>query len=57
VLFKGEHHAQNPEATVTVQGVAAETVPVVLSVRVNCSISAANGQARLVITTSNVVCS
>jgi hypothetical protein len=54
---------QKHEATVTVQGVAGETVPVIvfhtvlLSVTVNCPISAINGQARLVITTSNVVCS
>lgn len=51
------------EATVTVEGVAGETVPVVvfhsvlLALTVNCPISAANGQARLVITPSNVVCS
>jgi hypothetical protein len=51
------------EATVTVQGVSGETVPVVvfhsvlLSVTVNCPISAENGQAHLFITTSNVVCS
>jgi hypothetical protein len=54
---------QKHEATVTVQGVAGETVPVavfhtvLLSVTVNCPISAVNGQAHLVITTSNVVCS
>jgi hypothetical protein len=51
------------EATVTVQGVSGETVPIVvfhsvlISVTVNCPISAENGQAHLVITTSNVVCS
>ena len=51
------------EATVTVQGVSGETVPVVVfhsvlhSVTVNCPISAENGQAHLVITTSNVACS
>ena len=51
------------EATVTVAGVAGETVPVVvfhsvlLALTVNCPISAVNGQAHLVITPSNVVCS
>ncbi len=51
------------EATITVQGVSGETVPVavfhsvLLSVTVNCPISTANGQAHLVVTTSNVVCS
>ena len=51
------------EATVTVAGVAGETVPVVvfhsvlLALTVNCPISSANGQAQLVITPSNVVCS
>ena len=51
------------EATVTVVGVAGETVSVVvyhsvlLSLTVNCPISAATGQAHLVITPTNVVCS
>jgi hypothetical protein len=47
----------------TLEGVFGETVPVVVfhsvlqSVIVNCSISAANGEARVIITPSNVVCS
>jgi hypothetical protein len=51
------------QATITVQGVAGETVPVVvfhsvlLSVTVNCPISTVNGQAHVVVTTSKVVCS
>jgi hypothetical protein len=55
--------AMKHEATITVQGVSGETVPVVLfhsvllSLTVNCPIPSASGQAHLVITTSNVVCS
>jgi hypothetical protein len=51
------------EATITVQGVSGEIVPVVIfhskfqSVIVNCTISATSGQAQLVITASNIVCS
>lgn len=51
------------EATVTVAGVSGETVPVVvfhsvlLTLTVNCPISTENGQAHLIITPSNVVCS
>jgi hypothetical protein len=58
-----ETDIKNSQATITVQGVAGETIPVViyhttlLSVTVNCRISTDNGQAKLVITTSNVVCS
>jgi hypothetical protein len=54
---------QKNEATIIVEGVSGEIVPVVvfhsvlLSVTVNCSISSANGQAHLMITPSNVVCS
>ena len=50
-------------ATVTVAGISGEIIPVVvfhsvlLAVTVSCPISAVNGQARLVITTSNVICS
>jgi hypothetical protein len=51
------------QATITVQGVPGEIVTVVifhsvlLSVTVNCSISSVNGQAHVIVTTSNVVCS
>ncbi len=51
------------QATITVQGVQGETVPVVvfhsvlLSVIVNCPISTVNGQAHLVVTPSNIFCS
>ena len=51
------------QATITVQGVSGEIVPVVvfhsvlLSVTVNCPISSINGQALLVITPLNIVCS
>jgi len=58
-----ETDRQNSRATITVQGVSGETVSVViyhttlLSVTVSCRISAVNGQAKVLITTSNVVCS
>jgi hypothetical protein len=51
------------QATITVQGVSNETIPVVvfhsllLSVIVNCSISIMTSEAHLVITPSNIVCS
>jgi hypothetical protein len=51
------------QATITVQGVSGETVPVVIfhsvlhSRTINCSISATNGEAHLVITAANAVCS
>jgi hypothetical protein len=51
------------EATVTIQGVAGETLQVavfhtvLLSKTVDCAVTAENGQATLVITTSNVYCS
>ncbi len=51
------------QATITVQGVQGEIVPVVvfhsvlLSVTVNCPISTVNGQAHLVVTPSNILCS
>jgi hypothetical protein len=54
---------QKHEASITIQGISGETVTVavfhsvLLSVAVNCSISAANGQAHLVVTTSNIMCS
>ncbi|CAF3564069.1 unnamed protein product [Rotaria socialis] len=54
---------EKTQATITVQGVASEIVPVVIfhsvlhSVTVNCSISTLNGQANVVITPTNVVCS
>jgi hypothetical protein len=56
-------NAQKTQTTITLQGAAAEIVPVVIyhsklrSVTVPCSISAANGQATLVITPTNVMCS
>jgi hypothetical protein len=58
-----ETDRQNSRATITVQGLFGETVPVViyhttlLSVTVSCRISAVNGQAKVDITISNVVCS
>jgi hypothetical protein len=51
------------QAIIAIQGVSSETVPIVLfhsvlkSFTVNCKISAMNGQARVVITPSNIVCS
>jgi hypothetical protein len=54
---------KNNEVTITVQGVSSEIVPVsvfhstLLSVTVNCPISAITGQAHLVITVSNISCS
>jgi hypothetical protein len=51
------------EAIITVQGVSGETVPVVIfhsvlhSLTINCTISATNSEAYLVISASNVVCS
>jgi hypothetical protein len=54
---------QKHEASVTIQGVSGETVTVAVfhsvlhSVAINCSISAANSQAHLVVTTSNIMCS
>lgn len=51
------------QATISVQGVAGETIPVViyhsifLSVTVNCQISANNSSAKVIITTSDVLCS
>jgi hypothetical protein len=56
-------NTEKTQTTVTVQGVASEIVPVIvyhstlLSVTVNCSISTENGQAKLVITPKNVICS
>jgi hypothetical protein len=51
------------EAMITVEGALGETIPVVVfhsvlqSITVNCVIAADNGEAQLVITPSNVVCS
>ncbi len=51
------------QATITIQGVSSETVPIVVfhsvlkSVTVNCTFSFMNGQAQVVITPSNIVCS
>ncbi len=51
------------EATITLEGASGEIVPVIVfhsvlqSITVNCSLSAVNGEARVVITPSNVVCS
>jgi hypothetical protein len=51
------------EATITLEGASGETVSVIVfhsvlqSITVNCSISAVNGEAQVVITPSNVVCS
>jgi hypothetical protein len=56
-------NAEQTQATITVQGVASEIVPIVvyhstlLSVTVNCSISSENAQAKVVITPTAVVCS
>jgi hypothetical protein len=54
---------ENNQVTITIQGVSSEIVPVsvfhstLLSVTVNCPISATTSQAQLVITLSNVICS
>ncbi len=54
---------QKTEVTVIVQGTSGEIVPIVvfhsvlLSVTVNCPISSVNGQAHLILTSSNVICS
>ncbi len=51
------------QATILIQGVYSETVTIVVfhsflkSVSVNCTISARNGQAQLIVTSSKVVCS
>jgi hypothetical protein len=51
------------EATITIQGVSSETVPIVVfhsilkSITIDCTISATNGQTQVVITPSNIVCS
>ncbi|CAF1070436.1 unnamed protein product, partial [Rotaria sp. Silwood1] len=54
---------EKTQATITLQGVASEIVPVVLfnsnlhSVTVNCSMSTENGQANVVVTPTSVICS
>ncbi len=56
-------NTENTQTTITVQGVTSEIVSIVVyhstlqSVTVNCTISAENGQASLVITPTNAVCS
>jgi hypothetical protein len=51
------------QVTITIQGVSSEIVPIVVfhsvlkSVTVNCTFSATNGQAQVVITPSKIVCS
>ena len=54
---------QDNQATITVQGVSDETVPIVVyhsllqSVIVNCTFSTNDAQAHIVVTPSDVVCS
>ncbi|CAF3945609.1 unnamed protein product [Rotaria sordida] len=54
---------KSSQVTITIQGTSSEIVPIVvfhtvlLSITVNCSMSAMNGQAHLIISPSNVVCS
>lgn len=54
---------QKNEATITVEGVSGELVPVIIfhsaleSVTVNCTIPATSNQAHVIVTASNVVCS
>jgi hypothetical protein len=54
---------QKNEATITIEGVSGEIVPVIIfhsvlqSVTVNCTITATSSQAHIVVTPSNVVCS
>ena len=56
-------NAENTQTTIVVQGLSSEVVPVVVyhstlqSITVNCSITAENGQANLVITPTNTICS
>ena len=56
-------NTENTETTIIVQGVTSEVVPVVVyhstlqSMTVNCSITAENGRASLVITPTTAVCS
>jgi len=56
-------NTEKTQTTIVVAGVGSETVPVAVyhsnlqSVTVNCPISAQTGQANLVITPTNVVCS
>ncbi len=56
-------NTEKTQTTIVVAGVGSETVPVAVyhsnlqSVTVNCPISAETGQANLVITPTNVVCS
>ena len=53
---------QNHQATITIEGVSSEIISVVIfhsklfSITVNCQISSASGQARIVITPINVSC-
>jgi hypothetical protein len=54
---------ENTQTTIAVQGIVSEIVSIVVyhstlqSATVNCSITALNGQANLVITPTNVLCS
>ena len=56
-------NTENTQTTIIVQGVASEVVPVVVyhstlqSVTINCSITAENGRASLVITPTTAICS
>jgi hypothetical protein len=56
-------NTENTQTTIIIQGVTSEIVSIVVyhstlqSVTVNCTISAENGQANLVITPTNAVCS
>jgi hypothetical protein len=56
-------NTENTETIIVIQGVISETVSVAVhhstlqSMMVHCSISAASGQANLIITPTNVVCS
>ena len=56
-------NTENTQTTIVVQGLSSEVVPVVVyhstlrSITVNCSITAENGQANLVITPTNAICS
>lgn len=56
-------NTQNNQATITLQGVSDETVPVVIyhsilrSLVVNCTFSTNDAQVHIVVTPSNVVCS
>ena len=55
---------QNGQATITIQGATGEIIPVIFfhsalsSITVNCSISTTSGgEAKITVTTSNIVCS